>query len=261
MKIKVSLAQLNLIYGDQEKNLEKALSMIRQAAMIGSDLILLPELWSSGYDLENRDRYAAGNIAILQEIHRVAELHSIWVGGSMITARGKEFFNTFSLFRSKNDPQIFYDKTHLFRLMDEEKWFSAGTTPCLTEQLPWGKSGLATCYDLRFPELFRHYAVNGAGITFLVSQWAIQRVEHWRTLLRARAIENQMFIAAVNSTGKIGPSEFGGRSAIIDPWGEVLIEGSQDSEELLSADLDLDLVSRVRERIPVFQDRRTDIYG
>ncbi len=143
--------------------------------------------------------------------------------------------------------------------MHEDQWLLAGNHLQVIES-PWGKIGLAICYDLRFPEMFRHYALEGVQLILLVAQWPIRRVEHWKTLIRARAIENQFFFAAVNCTGTIGKETFGGASALIDPWGNAVIEGG-NQPELLTGEINLDEIQRVRQWMPVFQDRRNDIYG
>jgi predicted amidohydrolase len=151
-----------------------------------------------------------------------------------------------------------YRKLHLFRLMNEDQWLQPGSAP-LALDLPWGNTGIAICYDLRFPELFRRYAVDGAKLIVLSAEWPLERIEHWRALLRARAIENQCYIVACNSAGETGETVFGGHSMIVDPWGKVVIEGGE-APMLLTAEIELDLVDEVRKRIPVFDDRRTDIY-
>ena len=119
---------------------------------------------------------------------------------------------------------------------------------------------MTICYDLRFPELFRRYALDHARIILVPAEWPHPRREHWRTLLRARAIENQCFIAACNRVGTTGANTFFGASAVIDPWGEALMEGGE-AAMLLTVTVDLGLVDTVRQRIPVFADRRADLYG
>ena len=152
-----------------------------------------------------------------------------------------------------------YRKIHLFRLFDEHKWLGEGETPVALE-LPWGTTGLAICYDLRFPELFRRYAVaDGAKLIILCAEWPAVRVEHWRSLLIARAIENQCFVAATNACGETGGTLFGGHSMIIDPWGAVIAEAGEN-EGLVTAAFDLADVDAARQAIPVFEDRRPDAY-
>jgi predicted amidohydrolase len=125
--------------------------------------------------------------------------------------------------------------------------------------LPWGKSAIAICYDLRFPELFRSYALAGARIVFLSAAWPYPRLEHWRTLLQARAIENQLFIVACNQVGESKGERFFGHSAIYDPWGRLVVEAG-DSKVLLTASVDMALVEEVRQTITVFADRRPELY-
>jgi predicted amidohydrolase len=120
--------------------------------------------------------------------------------------------------------------------------------------------GLTICYDLRFPELFRRYALAGAKLIFVPAEWPHPRLMHWQTLLRARAIENQLFVVACNRVGVVGKTHFCGHSAVIDPWGETIVEGDE-SEMLLTAEIDLGLVDDVRQRIPIFADRRPEIYA
>ncbi len=259
MKITFSLAQLHIQLGQPEKNLATAADMIAAAARSGSQLILFPELWVSGYDMENAGRYAAQYPEYLAEISRLARQYQTAVGGSYVTARDGRLYNTFSLVFADERPVVSYDKIHLFRMFDEHKWLHPGSEMRQYEA-PWGNTGLAICYDLRFPELFRHYALNGAVVNLLPAEWGLHRVLHWRTLIRARAIENQVFMVAVGAVGKIGAETFAGSSAIISPWGEALAEANDREEALLSAEVDLDQVAQVRTLVPVFGDRRPDIY-
>jgi omega-amidase len=122
------------------------------------------------------------------------------------------------------------------------------------------ESGLAICYDLRFPEQFRAYALAGASVVFVPSEWPHPRLAHWRTLLRARAIENQFFVVACNRVGESKGTQFFGHSTIVDPWGELIVEGGEQ-EILLTAPIDTGLVAEIRERIPIFADRRPEVYG
>jgi predicted amidohydrolase len=142
--------------------------------------------------------------------------------------------------------------------MEEDQYLVPGDH--LTQaETRWGSLGLAICYDLRFPEIFRAYAIAGARMVLLPSEWPHPRLEHWRTLIRARAIENQMFVIACNRVGVSKETTFCGHSAIIDPWGETVIEGGE-SPTLLTAEIDVDRVEEVQKKIPVLRDRRPEIY-
>lgn len=259
MKMRLALAQMQIISGNLPGNLKKAKEMIAAAAAQSADLVLLPELWSSGYDLSRSAEHAAANQHINQSVAALARQHHIWIGGSLLNDQDGKVFNTFTLIDPQGNRHAAYNKIHLFSLMDEDRWLSAGDTPTIT-QLPCGKTGLAICYDLRFPELFRHYALADARLILLAAEWPLIRKEHWHTLLRARAIENQLFIAAVNAVGESAGTVMGGQSMIIDPWGNIVTEGSPTEEHLHTAELDFDLVDQVRNAIPALTDRRPDIY-
>ena len=116
------------------------------------------------------------------------------------------------------------------------------------------------CYDIRFPELARKLALNGAQLLFVPAEWPHPRLHHWRTLLTARAIENQMYVIACNRVGRSGETSFFGHSMIINPWGEIVTE-ADENEQIVTAEIDLELVAKVRSTIPVFEDRRPDVYG
>lgn len=260
MKIKIALAQIDLIKGQPRKNLEKAKAVISRAGEEDHDMILFPELWSTGYDLENWRQHAEYHQEnLLTEISGLASLHRIMVGGSLLEEEKAAGSNRFTLFAKDGKVVGRYDKLHLFRLMDEEKWLVPGNQLALVTTL-YGKFGLAICYDLRFPEMFRNYALAGAQVVLIVAEWPAPRIEHWKTLLRARAIENQFFIVGVNRVGTENGNDFPGASMVVDPGGEILLEMG-NVEDLGSVTLDLDLVERTRKMISVFQDRRPDVYS
>ncbi len=259
-KLTISLAQLRIKLARVADNFATATDMVARAAADGADIALLPELWSTGYDLENAQRHASvlgdGSFA---QVAAAARKHRIAIYGSLLEKRGDQVMNCATLHDAAGDLRGVYRKIHLFRLFDEHLWLSEGEAPA-SLQLAWGRTGLAICYDLRFPELFRRYAVaNGAALILLCAEWPLARVAHWRTLLQARAIENQCFVAATNSCGETGGTVFGGHSLIIDPWGRIIAEAGED-ECLVTAEIDLAEVQRVRRAIPVFADRRPDAY-
>ena len=259
MKIKISLAQMRLEFGKVKENLELAIDMIKQAANLKSDLILLPELWASGYDLSNWNRYATPlREGIFAEVSNLANNNSIAIGSSLLERQGDRAFNTFVLFGNDGRTLGVYRKIHRFRLLEEEKWLEAGNELIIAET-QWGNVGLSICYDLRFPEIFRLYAKHDVKLILIVAEWPERRVVHWTKLLQARAIENQLFIAGVNKVGKSQGVKLGGFSAIVDPWGVPVIEGD-DSEELLTHTIDLREADKARKYIPVFRDRRPDVY-
>jgi len=152
-----------------------------------------------------------------------------------------------------------YRKLHLFSTMREDKFLGAGDKSLVVETSV-GKLGVAICYDLRFPELFRKLALAGAEIICVPAEWPKPRQEHWKTLLRARAIENQLFVVAANCCGVQGKLDFFGLSQLISPLGTILeMAGEEDTE--LVADFDFEELEKYRAQIKTLVDRRPDIYG
>lgn len=261
MKLVVSLGQMDVKIGDVASNLATVQAMTAEAAGRGSDLVVFPELWSTGYDLQHAaDHATTTDKGVFSVVADLAREQGIAIVGSILSCMGGGRYGNTAVFLDRLGNNLgVYSKVHLFRLMDEEKYLTAGDRLTLVDSF-WGKVGLAICYDLRFPELFREYALGGASMVVLPAEWPKPRLAHWLTLLKARAIENQMFVIACNRVGKSGDATFFGHSCIIDPWGETIAEAGK-RETLLTAEIDLALVKTVRSKIPVFVDRRPELYG
>lgn len=258
-KLNISLAQMPIVAGDVKRNVAMMERMADMAAKRGSHLLVLPELWSTGYALErSRELSDPLNTGIFAHVSTVATRHKMSIVGSMLEKRGQEVANSAPFIAPTGRLLGVYRKIHLFRLMREDSYLQAGSSPLVID-LPWGLTALAICYDLRFPELFRRYALEGAQMVIIPAEWPQERIDHWRTLLMARAIENQLYIVAVNTTGESGGTVFGGQSMIVDPWGKVVISAGEDPT-LLTAEIELERVAEVRQRIPVFEDRRPELY-
>lgn len=259
MKLTVSLAQMEVTPGDPQANLSKADQWIAEAARRGSEVVVFPEMWTTGFDWDRLPELAAGSGEIVAEVAALAQKYRIWLAGSLLALNeAGHATNTFILFDPNGRPAGLYRKIHLFGLMAENQHLAPGEALAHVET-PWGRAGLAVCYDLRFPEMFRTYALNGVEMVFLPAQWPHPRLAHWRTLLRARAIENQLFMVGVNSVGRDQMSKFCGHSALIDPWGNAVVEAGE-TELLLTAAIDTELAAEVRQRITVFNDRRPELY-
>ena len=151
-----------------------------------------------------------------------------------------------------------YDKVHLFCLMEEHRYLAPGRERRLFD-MGGMRCALAICYDIRFCEFIRALAVNGAEALFVSAEWPAVRRDHWETLLRARAVENEMYVVACNRCGTSGAETFAGSSMIIAPDGTVLAHAGE-REEIAGAELELSSVRRMRETIPVFFDRVPELY-
>lgn len=259
MTITVALGQMDLASGDPPRNLAAVDELARAAAQAGADLLLVPELWSTGYALDRAAELASTlDDGVVAAAGEVARRHRIGLFGSTLVRLPSGIGNTAVLFDATGQRLGVYSKMHLFGLMREPDYLVAGDAPTLVET-PWGRVGLTICYDLRFPELFRAYAVAGVDIILLVAEWPLPRLAHWQTLLRARAIENQCFVVACNRVGTTGLTTFFGHSTVVDPWGEVLFEGD-DQPGLHRVELDLSRLAEARQRLPVLRDRRPGCY-
>jgi predicted amidohydrolase len=258
--MKIALAQIDIAFADPQTNLATASGYISRASESGADLILFPELWTTGYDLSHAEKYATPfDSGIYSDLSSLALEHRIAVAGSTLSLIApQKFGNTLTVFDRNGKLTGSYSKTHLFGLMNEPDYLTVGDSLSLID-FNSAKTGLSICYDLRFPELFRSYSLRGAEMILIPAEWPHPRLAHWQTLLRARAIENQMYVVACNRVGKDQNNTFFGHSMIIDPWGEILVEGDED-EALLIAEIDLEKVAQVRKKIPVFKDRRPDVY-
>jgi omega-amidase len=258
--ITVSLAQINIKDGDPRKNWVTVNEWTTEAARRGSDIVIFPELWDNGFALEHAKETAStlsgGLFAQVTALSRSLNIH---IFGSMLEKRGVGIYNSAAVFTPRSGIMGAYRKIHLFEGMSEGQYLTPGESP-LSVDLPWGATGFAICYDLRFPELFRRYFNEGAKVVVLPAEWPAPRIKHWRALIQARAIENQCFMLACNRVGEYSGNTFPGHSMIVDPWGELVCEAG-DGETMMTVKIDTDLVDQVRAKLPVLQDRRPALYG
>lgn len=265
MKITVSVLQMCVSVVSPWENLEKGEKGIAEAARRGSDLVCLPEMWTTGFNWNENRRIAEEHERLIDYVAGMAREHGVWVNGSTLSLnRRGQVSNASILFSPNGDRAGVYRKTHLFSLLGEDKHMTPGRRLCAVDA-PWGRTGLSICYDIRFPELFRTYALKGAKVVLCPAAFPYPRLEHWKILVRARAIENQMFLIATN---RVGSEDFGpegvvtyfGSSTIVDPWGEVVLEANETDETLLTAEIDTDRVDEIRSRMKVLDDRRPELY-
>ena len=257
--MKIGCIQLTVRHGDVEANFTRVEQLLREVAKQGAEIAVLPEMWNSSYALKELEQLADENgertKSFLSRLAKELSMHI--VGGSVSTKVNHKFYNTMYTFNQNGELVGEYNKAHLFRLMDEHLYLEAGDKMNNFKLGEMEAAGVI-CYDLRFPEWLRAHALAGAKVLFIPAQWPSERIDHWQTLLQARAIENQCYIVAVNRTAR-NPKNFNGHSMIIEPWGEVLWTGAED-EEYAVIDIDFNKVDEVRSRIPVYDDRRPTLY-
>lgn len=259
--MKIACVQMNIEFGEPIKNFAAVKRYIEEAANNGSDTIVLPEMWSTGYALTELNRIADENgEKTKQFLQSLAYQHRVnIVGGSVATKRSERFYNTMYVIDKGGSVVSEYDKAHLFRLMDEHLYMEPGQK-LNRFQLDDVECAGIICYDLRFPEWIRTHILLGAKVVFVPAEWPKKRIDHWQLLLQARAIENQCYIVAVNRVGTDPDNEFNGHSMIIAPWGKPFVT-NEEEEGIFYAEIDMKEVEDVRQRIPVFADRREELYS
>ncbi len=247
--------------GDRSANIGTLERMLETALSEKPDAILLPELWDVGFFPRPIRSYADenGNLA-KKTLSNLAKKYNInIIGGSIAECISASIKNTCYVFDRLGNLVASYSKTHLFSPAKEGQTFTPGNNLC-TFTLDGVKCGLVICYDLRFPELIRRLALENIDLLLLPAQWPVARLDHWRCLTRARAIENQFYVAACNGSGAFASGiPLAGHSAIIDPWGKRLTE-SDEKEAILTAEINPAEKEKIRSTINVFADRRPELY-
>lgn len=268
--VKVALCQMNS-REDVEENIHAAMALLDQAVTGGADLAALPEVWpcqGSARVVRRAAEPIPGPVS--ERLAGFAQRNRIWVhAGSLIEAADDRIYDTSVLFDRNGTEVARYRKIHLFDVdlpgqppIRESSVYAPGEQ-VVTAETEFGRVGLAICYDLRFPELFRALVARGSEIVFVPAAFHWETgTDHWEVLVRARAIEDQVFVIAAGQWGTWGPSEHGrrnfGDSMVVDPWGRVIAR-APDGVGVAFADLDLDEVRRVRERLPALRHRRLNL--
>ena len=265
--LKLAVCQLRTELRRAE-TMDKAARMIREAAAQGAQIAVLPEMFNCPYAGKYfRDFAALGHEETVEALSAWARENRIWlVGGSLPEREGERLYNTCFVFDDEGRIAARHRKVHLFDIdapgmrFRESNTFTPGSEITVFDT-PWGKMGAAICFDVRFPELFRAMAKRGARLIFLPAQFNMTTGPvHWEMTLRARAVDNEVFLAAASAARYEGFSyECWGHSAVVDPWGTV-IAGADETEQILYADLDLARVDLVRQQLPTFLHLREDVY-
>lgn len=225
----------------------------------GSDLVVLPELWTVGAFAYEQFETEAEPLdgPTYGAMGAAARDAGVWLhAGSFVERAGDgSLYNTALVLSPTGELAATYRKIHRFGFDQGEAIMMSAGESLTTVALPEQTLGLATCYDLRFPELFRGLVDAGATTLVVSAGWPARRREHWTLLNRARAVEDQSYVLACGSAGSNGGVEQAGHSLVVDPWGEVLAEAGP-GEEVLTVDLDPKKVAETREQFPALKDRR-----
>ena len=268
--MQLTLVQLEQRNGDVSGNRARAEAAIERAAERGADLVALPELWNVGYFAF--DSYAREAESVegptLTALSALAEQHEIGLlAGSIVedleasAAAGIDvpasdgLANTAVFFDRQGRRRGIYRKQHLFGYGSAETRLLTPGESLPTVEFEGFTLGFTTCYDLRFPELYRELNEAGTTLVLVPSAWPYPRVEHWQTLSRARAIENLSYVATINGSAEFEEATLLGRSTVYDPWGNALASAG-DEPALVTAEVTPERVDDVRDEFPAWQDRR-----
>ncbi len=259
-KKRLHLLQWRVIPGHVQGNLAAAQGLLERAEPAPGDLVLLPEMFPCGFFYSDLPAMAGKSGEVLSWMEGVSRELGVSLSGSLPLQDSRGIVNTMFLVDGGGNRVASYEKIHLFEAAEENRHFAAGDRT-VTARWEGTLVGLAICFDLRFPELARRLCDQGARILLVSAQWPQQRVDHFRDFVRVRAMENQMFVAAVNSCGSDDKGlTLGGGSTVVGPGGAVLgVLGN--GEGLLSVEVDVGLVEKTRENFPVLKVRRKDVFG
>ena len=256
--VRICSAQIASIWEEPEKTLEKAGIFIRHAAASGAALICFPEQFATGWDPQPRKNIQDIHGSIVSSLQGYAKECGIGILGSFRQADDPLPKNTAVAIGRDGTILSTYAKMHLFSSGHEDEGNSPGTALGIFT-LDTLTCGIAICYDLRFPDLFRLYAQKGVQVVFVPSAWPHIRTRHWELFIQARALENQMYVLGVNTTGQTPIDRYSGGSMTADPLG-IIISRANDAEQLVFTDLDPAVVDTARRQFPVEKDRKDALY-
>lgn len=257
----IALIQQAVSVGNKQKNYDRVIQLVEQAMTLSPkpDLIILPELWSTGYALADLVHLAS------EEGHEEAEFlgklarkNGVWFAGGSVASKTKTGITNRAQIIDRNGLlQATYDKVHLVPMLNEDKYLTAGSSLCIQE-IEGITFGFSICYDIRFCEFIRKLALCGAQALVVTAEWPLIRLSHWQALLKARAIENQCYVLAANNVAT-GDAPFAGHSVAHGPDGSTLCQ-FEFQEGVNQVCIDLQTVEHIRTAVPVFRDRRPELY-
>ncbi len=249
--ISVSIIQTNIVWENKEMNLKILSKKIAKVKDI-SDLVVLPEMFNTGFSLKPEKNFETIDGNTIKWLKKQAIERKIAIAGSLIIKENNNFFNRF-VFVYPNGEIKFYDKRHLFRMANEHNFYTPGNKRVIIDYMGW-KIILQVCYDLRFPVWSRNID-NEYDLMIYVANWPKPRISQWETLLAARAIENQAYVIGVNRIGIDGNSlSYIGASKILNPKGENLVQIDTKRETIETTELSYSTLLTYREKFPVVFD-------
>ncbi|MBB6449162.1 putative amidohydrolase [Geomicrobium halophilum] len=261
--MKLAIYQMEVQAGVPDENRKKVQHWLREVAVKHRpDVAVLPEMWTTGYALPDLEEIADDEFGeTLTFLKPLAKEYKMDIIAGSIAVKTKGGIVNRALTISKKGELIHtYDKIHLVPMLDEPRYLVGGKEKVTTYDLHGTTMGSLICYDLRFPEISRTLALQGAKVIVVMGEWPAARREQWDALLRARAIENQCFIVAAGAVGGHNGTNYSGHSTVISPWGKIIELADAEKEETLIANIDLTEVNEFRTAVPTFESREPSLY-
>jgi len=250
-KMKIALCQYNPEWENKDVNkqrIEKLLAGTKEKF----EVLILPELTLTGFTMKASRFGEDLNEETFNFYAGIAKQYGCNVLGGISEKNSGKFYNTLIHVDSSGELVSSYRKIHPFSYSTEDKHYTRGNTPKVTQVKSW-KVGLSICYDLRFPELYRQYAKEKAELIVCIANWPDTRIHHWRILLQAYAIANQCYVAGVNRVGDDPKLHYNGFSSVFDPMGKELT-AVEDEEKIIIEDVSIENVQEVRKKLPFLDD-------
>ena len=261
--MKIGIAQIDCEVGDVDANCKTIASMVRKAADADCDVVVLPEMADTGYDMETiRVRASTWDGGPCEMLRGLAADLGISVICGLSEREDDRIYNAAAVIDGAGTLVAKYRKAHLFCVpgVREDRYLSRGESLTLA-RLGGFRLGIMICYDLRFPEMARALVLGGAELLVVVAAWPVRRAQNWRILSAARAIENQAYLVSANRVGSDGPLLFCGTSGLLDPTGAAMVCASETEQTLLTGEVTRGLIEQTRSSMRVFEDRQERLYA
>ena len=248
--LKISIIQSDIAWLNKQKNLEMYSDLINKIE--STNIVFLPEMFDTGFYIEPNKLNKTEKNRTLEWMKKTSSNKNISIGGSSIIDEDNKFYNRF--FFVKPDKSVeFYNKRHLFKHAGELNEYSRGNSNTIVILDNW-RIDLQICYDLRFPVWSRNR--NDYDLLIYLANWPERRNDAWKTLLKARAIENQAYVIGVNRVGNDGNNiNYPGKSLIINPKGEIIYEAKENEQDIYTVELDFENLMKIRQKFPVLEDK------
>lgn len=251
--MKISLLQFSPEWENKPYNMQKILTLLKSKSQIG-DMLIIPEMTLTGFTMNAATMAEDLKGDTISFFSGIAKKNNTNVFAGIIEKSDKNYFNTLVHLNDNGKIKARYRKIHPFSFSGENKFYRAGEQLAISKVGNW-KVGLSICYDLRFPELFRLYAKKKVDLIINIANWPNTRIEHWRTLLKARAIENQCYVVGVNRVGDDLKLHYNGFSSLFDPMGIELLS-LKNQEKIITVEIDKDYVNEIRTKLPFLNDMK-----